>query len=93
MKQEKDYTELLQQVGTRQESLEEVAERFLDMCNGIVVSKSSFIAGAKYQAERSYSEEDMHKAYCAGSDFDMSCLKDEQYYMFKNWFKKFKKKA
>jgi hypothetical protein len=41
--------------------LEEAAERFLDMCNGIVVSKSSFIAGAKYQAEKSYSEEDMLK--------------------------------
>jgi hypothetical protein len=39
--------------------LEEAAERFLDMCNGIVVSKSSFIAGAKYQAEKSYSEEEV----------------------------------
>ena len=39
-----------------------------------------------------YSEEDLHKAYCAGSDFDMSCLKDEQYYMFKEWFEQFKKK-
>jgi hypothetical protein len=39
--------------------LEEAAERFLDMCNGIVVSKSSFIAGAKWQAERSYSEEEV----------------------------------
>jgi hypothetical protein len=39
-----------------------------------------------------YSEEDMHKAYCAGSDFDMSCLKGEQYYMFKEWFEQFKKK-
>jgi hypothetical protein len=51
-----------------------------------------FIKGAKWQAERMYSEEDMHKAYCAGSDFDMSCLKDEQYYMFKEWFEQFKKK-
>jgi hypothetical protein len=41
---------------------------------------------------RMYSEEDLHKAYCAGSDFDMSCLKDEQYYMFKEWFEQFKKK-
>jgi hypothetical protein len=54
--------------------------------------KDMFLEGAKWQAERMYSEEDMHKAYCAGSDFDMSCLKGEQYYMFKEWFEKFKKK-
>ena len=42
------------------------------------------------QAEKMYSEEDMHKAYCAGSDF-LCWLKDEQYYMFKKWFEKFKK--
>jgi hypothetical protein len=48
--------------------------------------------GAKWQQERMYSEEDLHKAYCAGSDFDMSCLKGEQYYMFKEWFEQFKKK-
>jgi hypothetical protein len=48
--------------------------------------------GAKWQAERMYNEVDMHKAYCAGSNFDMSCLKGEQYYMFKEWFEQFKKK-
>lgn len=37
-----------------------------------------------------FTEEDMHKAYCAGSNFDMSCLKNEQYYMFKNWFELYK---
>jgi hypothetical protein len=41
------------------ETLEEVAERFADMCNGNLVSKYSFITGAKWQAGRMYSEEDL----------------------------------
>ena len=43
------------------ETLEEVAERFADMCNGNLVSKYSFITGAKWQAKRMYSEEDVIK--------------------------------
>lgn len=43
----------------KKETGEEAAERFLDMCNGIVVSKSSFIAGAKWQADRMYSEKEV----------------------------------
>ena len=56
------------------------------------IFNEGFIEGAKWQSNRMYSEEDMHKAYCAGSDFDMSSLKEEQYYMFKEWFEQFKKK-
>ena len=41
------------------ETLEEVAERFADMCNGNLVSKYSFITGAKWQAKRMYSEEEV----------------------------------
>jgi hypothetical protein len=48
--------------------------------------------GAKWQQEQMHSEEDLHKAYCAGANFDMSCLNGEQYYMFKDWYKQFKKK-
>lgn len=60
--------------------------------NAALIKRKDFIDGAKLQQERMYSEEDMHKAYCAGSDFDMSCLKDEQYYMFREWFNQFKNK-
>ena len=43
----------------KKETLEKAAERFLSMCDGNVVSRSSFIAGANYQAERMYSEEEV----------------------------------
>jgi hypothetical protein len=79
---------------TKQETLEEAAEKQWGKL-AIINDRAAVIAfkaGAKWQAENKYSEEDMHKAYCAGSDFDMSCLKDEQYYMFKKWFEQFKKK-
>ena len=92
----------------KQETLEEAAERIRQesfMCCSLSKTidyvtvgereKTAFYKGAKWQQEQDknkYSEEDMHKAYCAGSDFDMSCLKDEQYYMFKKWFEQFKKK-
>jgi len=68
--------------------LEEAAERFLDMCNGIVVSKSSFIAGAKYQAERMYSEEDLRKAFHVGRLYQGR----EGDTTFEEWFEQFKKK-
>jgi hypothetical protein len=68
----------------KQETLEEDAERLL---KEMKKTPMTFVPD-----EKMYSEEDMHKAYCAGSDFDMSCLKGEQYYMFKEWFEQFKKK-
>ena len=77
------------------ETIEEFALRnskYTNHSNINTQKQEAIILGAKWQAERMYSEEDMHKAYCAGSDFDMSCLKDEQYYMFKKWFEQFKKK-
>ena len=43
--------------------------------------------------ERMYSEEDLHKAYCAGNGYNTDCLElNQQYYMFKEWLKQFKKK-
>ena len=65
------------------ETLEEAAERFADMCNGNLVSKYSFITGAKWQAERMYSEEDIEKAHFAGKIGRES---------FNIWFEQFKKK-
>ena len=67
-KEEQDYTALLKQVGTKQETLEEAAEKYsenweettgLDYENTVPseVNKLDFINGAKWQAERMYSEE------------------------------------
>ena len=47
-------------------------------------SHVSFIAGAKWQQERSYSEEDMREAYKYGKIYDMTS--------FEEWFEQFKKK-
>ena len=60
-KQEKDYTALLQPVGTKQETLEEVAKNYLKGW-GEYDDKKAFIAGAKWQQEQDkkmYSEEDV----------------------------------
>jgi hypothetical protein len=88
------YKIIIPQEEPKQETLEEAAEKQWGKL-AIINDRAAVIAfkaGAKWQSERMYSEEDMHKAYCAGSDFDMSCLKDEQYYMFKKWFEQYKKK-
>jgi hypothetical protein len=94
----KIYKIIIPQEEPKQETLEQATKNWITKNSGIKLLltpefvRESFKEGAKWQAERMYSEEDMHKAYCAGSDFDMSCLKDEQYYMFKKWFEQFKKK-
>jgi hypothetical protein len=44
---------------SKQETIEEAAERLVNRPYGNVVSKSSFIEGAAVQAKRMYSEEDM----------------------------------
>jgi len=73
----------------KEETLEEVAERFSDMCNGNLVSKYSFITGAKWQAERMYSEKDMKKAYEHGM---FSIIETGHGDTFEYWFEQFKKK-
>jgi hypothetical protein len=60
--EELDYTALLQPVGIRQETLEEAAEKYvLNEPNTTLklISKYSFKDGAKWQAERMYSEEEV----------------------------------
>lgn len=66
-----------------EETLEEAAEKYYINC--IPSDRHSFINGAKWQAERMYSEEDMEEAFTNGlnrsfdSDFD-------------RWLSHFKKK-
>ena len=83
------------------ETLEEAAERFRSNNPGTMQGGNNtkilkaFISGAKWQAERMYSEEDMREAFIAGGnsqieeDDDYGSLYDA--YM-KNWFEQFKKK-
>ena len=49
----------------------------------------TFYNGAKWQAERMYSEEDMREAFIAGTQFEEDY--DYNLYMEK-WFEQFKKK-
>ena len=74
------------------ETLDEVAERFADMCNGNLVSKYSFITGAKWQAGRMYSEDEVLNftqiilsQYAVGNtNIDQLDLLKETLHIFKN---------
>jgi hypothetical protein len=81
----------------KQETLKEAAENHinndLDLYESLVDGHISydigmdllnnlFINGAKYMQEKMYSEEDSHKAYCAGSGYNIDCLELE-------WFENF----
>lgn len=84
----------------KQETLEEAAQkRFpIDLNAGFIERNCSlnatanygFIEGAKWQAERMYSEEDMHKLMDEYQDYLVKT--DEAVKTFKEWFEKFKKK-
>jgi hypothetical protein len=89
------------------ETLEEAAERLypvnntggMFMANRDEINNSlkqeGFIRGAKWQQERSYSEEDMRKAFIAGGN---SCIEEDDVYgsaykkYMEEWFEQFKKK-
>lgn len=77
---------------TKQETLEEVSKSiypswYTDYEEG--VKRKEWIKGAKWQGERSYSEENMRKAFIAGfTPKIISSLNDA----FDKWFEQFKKK-
>jgi len=88
----------------KQETPEEAAEKYandweeiypeLDSedITPIAVSKIDFIAGAKWQAERMYSEEDMREAFKANyTPFSATNIGDVEQ-DFQKWFEQFKKK-
>ena len=71
----------------KQETLEKVAKKY-QKDFGIRPNQFAdvdFEAGAKWQRERSYSEEDLRKAFDAG-------YKNEFGNYFRYWFEEFKKK-
>jgi len=101
-----DYKLIIPQEETKQESLEEAAEKYLQewrLVNNIHLSnvihaercKNDFIAGANYQAERMYSEEELKSAFRTGfgigygSDIYAIDVKDK---ICDEWFKQIKKK-
>jgi hypothetical protein len=70
----------------KQETLEEVAENeseYLADWEDKEMYQKAFIEGAKWQQERSYSEEDLEVAFFEGQ-FGK--------YSFNDWFEQFKKK-
>ncbi len=75
----------------KQETLEEAAEKYASISFNKQDLYDGFIAGAKWQAERMYSEEDMAEAFIA-------CWKAnvpdgiECKVSFNEWFEQFKKK-
>jgi hypothetical protein len=77
----------------KQETVKEVAERYVDSFEYSIVHPrrvaiKSFINGAKWQQERSYSEEEV-LGLLLKSKIETSNLYYED---MKNWFQKFKKK-
>ena len=72
----------------KQETLEEVAENYnLNTINAFG-DYQSFIDGAKWQKERSYSEEDLKDAFQSGftNGFNINSV------TFEEWFEQFKNK-
>lgn len=67
------------------ETLEEAAERAIK--SGLFKDKTLFIAGAKWQAERMYSEEEVLEIL-----FELSCNNDTDKEEVEEWFEQFKKK-
>ena len=83
----------------KQETLTEAAENYADFSNDYVpmsfggefneTTKRDFIAGAKWQQERMYSEEDMQEYAEFCIECDRANLKP---IIAKDWFEQFKKK-
>lgn len=78
----------------KQETLEEAAELNAKKV-GHYAGYQDFIAGAKWQQERMYSEEDMREAFIAGGNSQIEeddAYGSEYHKYMDNWFKQFKKK-
>jgi hypothetical protein len=91
-----------------QETLEEAAERFRNNNPGTMQGGNNikilnaFIAGAKYQVEKSYSKEDLLEAFKASrtvknykgewEETYSDEMTSSKYENFKEWFEQFKKK-
>jgi hypothetical protein len=74
-----------------QETLEEAAESYRkDIGNKDGTAQFDFIRGAKWQAERMYSEEDMKKAFFSGCQSERQIK--PRIKCWEQWFEQLKKK-
>jgi predicted esterase len=73
----------------KKETLEEAAKQYAKQyaLSTRHISHIGFEDGAKWQAERMYSEEDLKEAYMVGKHGGTT----QTYYEFKEWFEQFKK--
>jgi hypothetical protein len=93
---------IIPQEESKQETLKEAAinnypEGDVWTIEQALIRRLAFMNGAKYQAERMYSEEEMKLSFEAGKKGYMrgSMLHQEYYFTWKNfkqWFEQFKKK-
>ena len=75
----------------KQETLEEAARRYAESTpDNDPVRIFSFIAGAKYQAERMYSEKELFQIIA--EILHTPALRDGSWEDISNWFEQFKKK-
>jgi peptide subunit release factor 1 (eRF1) len=70
--------------------LEEVAEKFTPQSDKWTI-KEIFIAGAKWQQEKMYSEEDLKRAFQVGFNVGYNDEQSPSHLTFDEWFEKFKK--
>jgi hypothetical protein len=94
----KDCTCINDTLDMKQETLEEVAENeseYLADYEDKEAYQKAFIAGAKWQQERSYSEEEVKQAFKVGFSIgygsDIYAI-DEKNRTCEEWFEQFKKK-
>ena len=73
------------------ETIEEAAVKWIRQPK-LITEKESFIAGAKWQQERMYSEEDMREAFRVGFNVGYNDETSPSYLTFEEWINKFKKK-
>ena len=86
----------------KQETLEEVAEKYASISFNKQDLYDGFIEGAKWQAERMYSEEDLKEAFKSArtvynykgewQETFSDDMTSRKYESFEEWFEQFKKK-
>jgi hypothetical protein len=73
---------------SKQETFEEVANNWIKNTSEFLSVKNGFMAGAKWQAERMYSEEDVYHILCEHTAFLFAGGKST----LSEWFEQYKKK-
>jgi hypothetical protein len=84
------YKIIIPQEETKQEKLEEAAERLYGLADKYSKNRIGFIAGAKWQSERMYSEEEVEQIFNIGQM--IKNYGDYKPYTFKEALEQFKKK-